>query len=1074
MGGNKIIRIYLTVAFVLLAVLSSFAQDHEVGIPVIHNFYPSDYGGHTQNFDLAEDSAGNIFVANFAGVLAYNGEDWELILTPEISRVTALESSARGKILVGGLNEVGTIECSADGKLFYRDLKPLIRDQEDSRFGEIKEIIATEDKHYFFSREKILIYSGNTMEIIDLSQKLANVFSIGNEFLIRDEDNLYYLFNPVSAELRHFHQIAPDVELTDIAHWGDNFLLGTAGGGILLLEGDLVRPFRTDIDTALMGLRIKDLLPLGEDLIAVGTLRNGIYFIDGEGNTVTWANRNYGLQNDYINKMHKDRGNRLWAALNNGISLVGYPWPWTLYNRSNGLKSGVISTIRSDEALLTGTYQGLYRMVGKSKKFLPIKGIETACWQFLQHNTGLLVATSEGVYRIQGLQASAITNELTLCLASFEEQPAKLYAGTLDGFSELTFSENGQLLESETKFSELGEVTELITDNRANLWIATLNGQLARYDVDNEVLEVFGEEQNLPDLLGNQFYYLDDKIIARTTRGLKQYRYESGLFEEYEIAVDSSNGSSTWPGLIKTTGNQSMWMTRGDETGLSHYIKDDGMWKFETRDFGPFEDFICRSIYEDPSGIMWLGGPSGLIRFDREQSETLKMSTEVRISGIRLNNDSIFYGGFGQAAHAGESARFNYTYRNVSFSFVSNGYNVGSAVQYSYRLSGQDAWSDWSTINEKEYQKLSPGSYTFYVRAKDTYGNLSEAQEFRFEVRPPWYFRWYMIVVYIVSFTYMVWQLIHWRLRNLVREKEKLENIVRKRTSEIREQRDENQKKSEELARTLSNLKDTQEELIRKEKLASVGQMTKGIVDRVINPLNYINNFSSLSGDLAVDMKNIIRNEKEAIKEENYEEILDIVGMLQLNIDKIQTHGSNTVRIIKAMEELLKNRSEKFIETDLGELVRQTLNRIKSSYQEELREYGIEVSLNINGGPFECKLIKEEFSKAVHELVDNAVQSVYMHGKKHGGIEGAFVRSELYSTQDELVLKVIDSGMGIPEKEIEKIFDPFFTTKTTAKGAGVGLYLVREIINLHKGTITVGSEVGKKTTFEVRLPKIQN
>ena len=97
MGGNKIIRIYLTVAFVLLAVLSSFAQDHEVGIPVIHNFYPSDYGGHTQNFDLAEDSAGNIFVANFAGVLAYNGEDWELILTPEISRVTALEKLCPGQ-----------------------------------------------------------------------------------------------------------------------------------------------------------------------------------------------------------------------------------------------------------------------------------------------------------------------------------------------------------------------------------------------------------------------------------------------------------------------------------------------------------------------------------------------------------------------------------------------------------------------------------------------------------------------------------------------------------------------------------------------------------------------------------------------------------------------------------------------------------------------------------------------------------------------------------------------------------------------------------------------------------------
>jgi len=246
--------------------------------------------------------------------------------------------------------------------------------------------------------------------------------------------------------------------------------------------------------------------------------------------------------------------------------------------------------------------------------------------------------------------------------------------------------------------------------------------------------------------------------------------------------------------------------------------------------------------------------------------------------------------------------------------------------------------------------------------------------------------------------------------------------------------------------------------------------MAKGIVDRIINPLNYINNFSSLSKDLALDLKEVLEAEKETISEDGYGEIEDIRSMLDLNLGKIQDHGTNSVRIIKNMEELLKDRTGRFTETDISEMVVQILKRVKNNFEKEIDQYGIEVDLHSDGNGFGAKVIIEELTKALYELFNNAMQSVVSDCKKNNTAE-AHVIGELRSTDSEIILKVRDNGMGIPEREIDRIYDPFFTTKPAAKGSGVGLYLVREIIYLHKGTISVNSEVNTETVFTVVLPK---
>ena len=1039
------------------------------GFPFVKNFFPSEYNGHTQNFDIAEDNKGNIYIANFAGILCYNGSTWERILTPDISRVTRLESDGNGIIYAGGLNEIGLLKTNGNGKLYYHDLKPLIDEKFRGRFGEIKELIILNKKVLFFSREYVLIYTKGQLNVLKLQHKLNSAWELNGGICIKSEKDDYYNLDLRSGQLKQLSLVSGNNVVNDITKWSENeYIIGT-NTGLYSYKNNRLEFWNSPINNELTEARISSVLKISNDLIAVGTLRNGLYFINKKGELITYSNRALGLQNDYVNQLYLDKGNRLWVALNNGISLVGYPWPWTVYDRNSGLKSGVVSVYHRDDELMVGTYQGLYYLDHDTRSFQSIEGIETACWEFYAHENYLLAATTEGVFRIENKNINKLTDVFALSIEPSKTFEHQLYIGTLDGFSVLWLDEKGNLLGREHRDRNLGEITKIISDNYGFVWITTMNGQLARYNEKQQKLEIIDETQNLPELLGSQFFNFDNKLVAGTTRGLMRYDYKNDQFIEYQLKVDTSNGASEWPGLIYPVNENSIWMTRGDEIQLARYQKENETWKLKQTASGPFQDFICRVIYEDEDGISWFGGPSGLIRYDEELSKQLIQEAEVRISAIQFNSDSLYFGGFGELGD--QPIDINYNNRNLLFEFSSTGYNVQNELKYSYKLKGLDReWSEWTTESVKEYQKLSPGNYSFLVRAKDVYGNVTSAKSFIFQIHFPWYGMWYMIILYVTVLGFSIWQVVQWRLRSLVREKQKLEDTVKARTSEIRKQRDEIQEKSEELGTALTNLKDTQNELIRQEKLASVGQMTKGIVDRIINPLNYINNFASLSKDLANELKEVIEEEKEQISEDGYDEILDIGSMLELNLGKIQDHGGSSVRIVKGMEELLKDRTGNFISTDINELITTGIKAVSHQFNKEITQYGIEINQSTAEGDFTADIVKDELAKALHELLDNALQAVVSSCEKNKSM-GGYISVDLKMDNMDISIKIADSGMGIPDKEINQIFDPFFTTKPTAKGSGVGLYLVREIIYMHKGNIEVKSEAGKKTSFTLTLPK---
>jgi signal transduction histidine kinase len=188
-----------------------------------------------------------------------------------------------------------------------------------------------------------------------------------------------------------------------------------------------------------------------------------------------------------------------------------------------------------------------------------------------------------------------------------------------------------------------------------------------------------------------------------------------------------------------------------------------------------------------------------------------------------------------------------------------------------------------------------------------------------------------------------------------------------------------------------------------------------------------------------------------------------------MNLGKIQEHSDSTTRILKDMQVLLREKSRDFQETDLNTFVennsRITLNKIKAEYQ----DFAINLVLNLNDKPIRTSLLPTEFGQVIHNIVSNSFYTLHEKSKQNRDFIPE-VRISTNQVDNQAILRIRDNGKGIPQREITNLFNPFFTTKPTAKGTGLGLFLTRDIVQLHRGRIDITSKEGEYTEIQMLLP----
>ena len=270
----------------------------------------------------------------------------------------------------------------------------------------------------------------------------------------------------------------------------------------------------------------------------------------------------------------------------------------------------------------------------------------------------------------------------------------------------------------------------------------------------------------------------------------------------------------------------------------------------------------------------------------------------------------------------------------------------------------------------------------------------------------------------------------------------------------------------------LRDLQAAQARLVHAQKMAALGQLTAGIAHEIKNPLNFVNNFADLSVELFDELKEAMAQVIGALDTDKRIEILETIGTLSGNLEKIAEHGRRADGIVRSMLQHSRGSSGDWLASDLNALVEESLKLAYHGARAQGQDFKITLELDLDRNLAPIEVVSQDVSRMLLNLISNGFYAVTKRGLE---ADPAFRPHLKIATRDfgkGVEIRVRDNGVGIPAESCEKLFQPFFTTKPTGEGTGLGLSISYEIITQqHGGTITVDSEVGEFTQFTVRLPR---
>ncbi|MBC6607552.1 two-component sensor histidine kinase [Hymenobacter sp. BT188] len=277
------------------------------------------------------------------------------------------------------------------------------------------------------------------------------------------------------------------------------------------------------------------------------------------------------------------------------------------------------------------------------------------------------------------------------------------------------------------------------------------------------------------------------------------------------------------------------------------------------------------------------------------------------------------------------------------------------------------------------------------------------------------------------------------------------------------------QQRTAALQRSLTELRTTQAQLVQREKMASLGELTAGIAHEIQNPLNFVTNFADVSTELCHEAQEVVANSTYPVPQKGaLSELLSNLGENQV---KITQHGQRAASIVRGMLEHARASTGERQPTDVNALCEEYLHLAYQGLRAKDKTFNATLDTNFSPDLPLITAVGSDLGRVLLNLLTNAFYAVRQRQQQGeaGYIPTVGIRT--CHTGNQVKIQVQDNGTGIPESVKEKIFQPFFTTKPAGEGTGLGLSLSYEIITQgHGGTLTVESREGSGSTFCISLP----
>ncbi|MHA7130666.1 ATP-binding protein [Algoriphagus namhaensis] len=1068
-------------SLVFLTEKASAQVNSSKGVPSFTNYVVGDDNlAGQQVWNVNQNKDGYLFVGTSSGLQKFDGRNWELLTSPTTEFNTNVRSTllaSDGTFYFGSLGDFGLVTTDSLGKTIEVSL--LDGFPSDMVFNDVWSIRESKGKIYFQAREAIFIYTpgtestGSNLKVWKPDTEFMYGFSLDDTYythqinlgLFKEENGSLSLIP--GSEFLGEERVQVLLPYQD----SDGFLVGAFSGGIFRYDGTDFKAFPTEIDSLLQTRSLYKALSLPDDTYALSVLGHGFFVLDQQGKIKSHFNTKNSITDQSVYAFHLDNTSNLWVGTNSGLSKIEIFSPITRFDSDQYEIGSPLSLGAYDDNLYIGTSTNVLYLDKTDGLVKKVEGVPNTQVFDLEPDGNQILSTGVGIYSHRGSKSKQIPgteNLQTLKVVISEFHPGYVFIS--GGFGIEVFKRERDS-SGEYQYENVGAISgvqrsvySLAENQEGELWGGTQAGVLFRIifqetasgnlDVANARVVELSEKDGVRGLSGLAVGPIEGKVYTSGIDGFYFFNASTNEFERdpvFSFSDEVANINLDTYGLgVSETGN--VYLDFKGEKRLA-VRQADGSFVLNVYPFNLITTSFIASGFTEPSGVIWVGTDGGLLRIDPNKEYRTDHPLPLYFTKVS-NTESNF-----PIQGAGDNPKLEIPFKgnSIRFGFASPFFVKESQIRYQTFLEGLDEdWSDWGVNVFREFSNLPYGSYTFKVRAKNTFGTISDEIAYTFVILPPWYATWWAFMLYFFAFGLVVYGVVKVQTgRVLAREK------VKTQERELAQAR--------EIEKAYRDLKATQAQLIQSEKMASLGELTAGIAHEIQNPLNFVNNFADLNQELIDELE-------EEIAQGNLAEVREIAASIKANEEKIKQHGRRADLIVKGMLQHSRANSGEKKSVDLNSLAEEFVKLSYHGLRAKDKSFNADFDFHLDPNLPQIDVVEQDIGRVILNLINNAFYAVSSR-KESNGVKDYKPMVTLHSrviklgdTTTGVELCIEDNGSGIPKAIKDKIFQPFFTTKPTGQGTGLGLSLSYDIIRAHGGDLRVKSKEGEGTEMIIFLP----
>ncbi len=773
-------RVFLLLV-TLLPCLTVMGQKN-IGVAKIVNISHFDMDAGTQNWQIQQDSAGTMYIANNNGLITFNGKEWKSYPIPNHTILRSLKIIDQKRIYAGGQGMFGYFIPHNSG-LQYVDLTKLIP-KEHQDFGDTWRIEQFENHIFFQTSRYIFQYDGKKITVLPAARGTEWSFLAKNQgrLYIAEKDKLYE-WKQGKLTLIRKDIFAYITGLTDLGKEG--ILVSLLTEQAFLIKDNGTSPFH--LPSEIVNQQVNSISELENEQYAIGTVSNGLYIVDKNWKIIQNINSSDGLRNNTVLSSLVDKNARLWLGLDNGIAIIDansairniYPLPQ--------VPMASYTSSVYDNKLFIGTTDGVYQttidpdardLSYSSHAFKKMQNSKGQVWNFAITSGEFYMLHHTGTYHYQNNNFVQM-NQLGSWLVK-ETKDKQLLIGTYNGlFSSSNGLKDLMLL---GKMDESMRFLQLEKDERY-AWTSHPYRGVYRYHLENpqEKAKLYGHEEGLPAQINNYVYKIKDQILVTNPQGIYRFDHHKNRFIRDEY----------WNALF---GNNAIIYLKEDQQNRVWFVSEErlGVLDLSTKKitfFPELEKNMIGGFYHinpvDGKNIL-VGSYNGLFHINYEVYRSRMEKPVISFNKILVSNqvkDSILMNGYFSSQLSETKKQDQELWMPPAFNSIildiCNHDFQKDAMQYAYRIQGQGDWSNWTSESTRTFGNLKPGKYVFEVKAKNRYDQESETLSYTVNINKPWYQSLWAIIIYCCLGLGLVYLGYTLYLNQLWKQKERFEKKQR-------------------------------------------------------------------------------------------------------------------------------------------------------------------------------------------------------------------------------------------------------------------------------------------------------